>query len=466
MKRRLPRSKFPPDLLKGLLPRLVGLVAIFTVAASAPARAAEKMARGPILFLGATLIDGSGGPPVPESYVFVRDGKFEDVSTAAARRGRLALARNVKVVDVSGKWILPGFVDAHVHVESRSDPKAMVRWGVTTARLMAEDVVRAQSLAGRSRRRLGSPDYFPATPIFTARGGWWSEQPSGSPLDRFPGSPAAAREAVDQARRLGSQEIKIMDDDMSWCRDPLPRLPQISAEVLEALAQEARRLGLRVSAHAPLLKDARQAVEAGATLLAHGVLDEEIDPETMSLMKRRDVTYVPTLDIFDFLAAPRDFLARALADRRIAGSLSRSTLARYRSEDYFRTYAQRYPNAAFVAAHREILYRNVQKLKDAGVRIALGTDMWALPGAGVHLELEDLVRAGFSPLEAIGAATLASAQSLGEESRRGTVAAGKLADFVVLENDPLADITNSRSIESVYKHGRLAWSRYRTDIVR
>lgn len=441
---------------------LLGLAA--TVGASLVCGAATLSGR-PVLLLGATLIDGSGGDPIPDSYVLVRGGRFQEVGSLASRRGKPPAARHARVVDAAGKWIVPGLVDAHVHVDTARDSRAMIRWGVTAARLMEEDSARAVRLAARSRASLRAPDFFPAAPIFTARGGWWSEEPPDSHLDRFPPDPAAARQAVDAARRLGSAEIKIMNDDMGWCRDPLPKLPQIDPAVLSALVEEARRLGLRVSVHAPRLQDARQAVSAGATVLAHGILDEAIDERTVQEMKSRGVYYVPTLDIFDFLAGPREFMARVLADRRIAGSLPRATLAKYRSESYFASYAQRYPNAAFVAAHRKVLDDNLRKLEESGVRVALGTDMWAFPGAGVHLEMEDFVRAGLTPMEALRAATLTSSESIGEEARRGTIEAGKIADFLVLENDPLADITNTRAIESVYKHGRLAWSRYRSSLV-
>jgi imidazolonepropionase-like amidohydrolase len=451
--------------LKPPIRSLFGCAVLLLGAAAGGARAPGKIGRTPILFLGATLIDGSGAGPVPNAYILVRNGRIAEIGAASGPPGGAA-PRGARVVDVSGKWILPGFVDSHVHVESRRDPVAMIRWGVTAARLMAEDSAKAHRVATRSRSRVHSPDFYPAAPIFTARGGWWSEQPPDAHLDRFPADPESARLSVDRARQLGSDEIKIMDDDMGWCRDPLPRLRQIDAGVLTALAGEARRLGMRVSVHAPLLEQARQAVAARATVLAHGILDREIDEETMREMKRADVSYVPTLDVFDFLASPRDFMARALSDRRIAGSLRPETLARYRSEAYFKSYLRKYPNAAFVAGHRKILDGNVRRLKEAGVRVALGTDMWALPGAAVHLELEDLVRAGLSPLEALRAATLASAESLGEESRRGTLAPGKIADLIVLENDPLADISNTRSIESVYKHGRLAWSRFRPGLVQ
>ena len=415
----------------------------------------------PILISGATLIDGTGAAPVPGAALLVRDGRFVEIGRA--RDGKPP--RGVRVIDATGKWVIPGLIDAHVHVESAADTRAMIRWGVTSARLMAESVEAAQAAARRSRERRRTPELFPASPIFTIRGGWWSTEPPDPKVDRFPADPAAARGSVERARSLGSGEIKIMDDDMGWCRDPLPRLPKISPDVRKALIAQARATGLRVAVHAPDLADARDAVEDGATVLAHGIVDAPVPDELAARMRAGKVFYIPTLDIFDFLADPRAFMQRALSDSRIRESLPKATLSRYRSDAYFGTYASRYPNAAYVARQLSVLYDNVRKLHAAGVDVALGTDMWAFPGAGAHLELEDFVAAGFTPVEAIRAATLVSARSIGADAERGTVEAGKRADFILLENDPVHDIRNTRSIERVFKGGRIAWSRYKTDKV-
>jgi imidazolonepropionase-like amidohydrolase len=437
----------------------IGLLLVASAAAASPP--AGPVRSRALLITGATLIDGTGAAPIEGAFLFVRDGKFTEISTIARKRGMLSLARDVQVIDGTGKWIIPGFVDAHVHVEARSDPARMIRWGVTAARLMAEDVSRARAFALRSLSKRRSPDFFPAAPIFTAPGGWWSSQSRDSHLDRFPATAGAARAAARKARDLGAAEIKVMNDDMGWCRDPLPRLPKIDDGVFGALVGAARELNLRVSVHAPRRADAARAVAAGATALAHGVIDEPIDDETLARMKKDGVFYIPTLDIFDFLADPQAFVGRALSDSRILASLPRGEPARLRSPSYAAGYRERYPNAAYVASHREMVDENLRRVRDADIPVAVGTDMWAFPGAGVHLELEDFVRAGYRPADAIRAATLVAARSIGEDSRRGSIEAGKLADFIVLENDPLADIRNTRSIESVYKHGKRAYSRYR-----
>lgn len=409
-----------------------------------------------LAFRGATLIDGRGGPTLPNSLLVVSGDRIASVSQATPEALAL-LPPASSIHEANGKWIVPGLIDAHVHAGSEEELRAMLRWGVTSVRLMAEDVAEARDLAERSRKRGDIPDLFPASPIFTARGGWWDEgQPAGSKLNRFPETPRQAREAVRQAAALGASEIKLMLDDMAWCRAPELPLARLSPRISRAILSEARKSRLRASVHAPQISDARKAVAYGATLLAHGVL-EPLDPGTVKAMKRRGVFYVPTMGVFEFLADTQAFMGSVLSDPRAAAGLPASLLARYRSPAYSELYRQRYPNFENVSRHLPALRENLRTLHASGVPVALGTDMWAFPGLGVSVEMELYVRAGLSPLEAIGAATEAAARSLAVEGDRGTLVPGRRADFLVLEADPLADVANVRSIHAIYKGGERVW---------
>ncbi|HEY6065901.1 MAG TPA: amidohydrolase family protein, partial [Thermoanaerobaculia bacterium] len=375
-----------------------------------------------IAFRGATLVDGTGAPPLPNALLVVSDGRI--VSVGAATPGAIrSLPAGTQIIPAEGKWIVPGLIDAHVHAESDADLKTMLRWGVTSVRLMAEDVVAARNLARESVGRRDVPDVFPAAPIFTAKGGWWDQgEPPDAHLDRFPATPAAARAAVQKAKALGSREVKLMLDDMGWCRDPKARLPRMRPEIAAALIAEARREGMRAIVHAPNLADAKEAIAGGATALAHGVL-EPIDASTIAVMKSRPVFYVPTMDIFEFLAGTRAFVDSVLADPRASAGLPAETVALYRSSAYSDRYRDRYPNFANVARRLPALRENLRGLHAAGVPIALGTDMWAFPGLGESIEMNLYVESGISPLEAIRAATQTAARSLGIEADRGTLEA-------------------------------------------
>ena len=366
-----------------------------------------------------------------------------------------ALPAGTQVIPVDGKWIIPGLIDAHVHAESDDDLKTMLKWGLTSVRLMAEDVAAAHAFATASRERRDIPEVFPAAPIFTAKDGWWDQgEPADAHVDRFPTTAEAARAAVRKAKELGSTEIKLMLDDMSWCRDPKPSLPRMKPEVARALIDEARRQGLRATVHAPKLADAKEAIADGATALAHGVI-EPLDDATIAVMKKRSIFYIPTMDIFEFLADTRAFVDRVLSDPAVTkpSGLPPETIARYRSPEYSDGYRRRYPNFENVKRSLPALRENLRRLQAAGVPVALGTDMWAFPGLGVSIEMDLYVGAGLSPLEALRSATLSSAQSLGIERDRGTLAAGKRADFLVLSEDPLRDVRNVRKISDVYKKG-------------
>ena len=410
-----------------------------------------------IAIRGATLVDGTGAPPLRNALLVVSEGRVVSVGVATPEAMRL-LPVGTEIVDAAGEWIIPGLVDAHVHAESDEDLRTMLRWGVTTVRLMAEDVAISQAQAAASRNRSDVPDVFPAAPIFTTKGGWWDQgEPPDSHLNRFPPTVEEARRSVREAKALGGAEIKLMLDDMAWCRAPRAPLPKVPPAVVEALLGEARASGMRASVHAPNLPDAKTAISAGATALAHGVLDP-FDDATIAAMKARPVFYIPTMDIFEFLADTRSFLDAVLSDPAAAEGLPPETLARYRAPEYARSYGERYPNFENLRGRLPILRQNLRKLHAAGIPVALGTDMWAFPGLGVSIELDLYVKAGLAPLEAIRAATQTAARSLGADSERGTLAAGMRADFVRLSADPLADVRNTRRIREVWKQGRPAWT--------
>jgi imidazolonepropionase-like amidohydrolase len=408
-----------------------------------------------IAFRGGTLIDGTGAPPVRDALLVVAEGRVT-YAGAATFEAVHAVPAGAVSVSLAGKWIVPGLVDAHVHAESDEDLFQMLRWGVTAVRLMAEDVAASQEIARRAALPgSGMPDVFPSAPIFTVRGGWWGRgEPPDAHLDRFPATPEAARASVREAKALGAREIKLMLDDMAWCRAPLPSLPRIDPEVARALLDEARSQGLRAIVHAPGLADAKEAIADGATALAHGVL-EPLGEETIRDMRRRAIAYVPTMDVFEFLADTRAFVEGILADPVVAGpgGLPPAAVARLRGADYVAGYRERYPNFANVQRRLPGLRENLRRLHAAGVPVALGTDMWAFPGLAVSVEMDLYVKAGLTPLEAIRAGTQTAARSLAIEASHGTLEAGRRADFLVLDRDPLADVRNVRRIAAVYKQG-------------
>ena len=388
--------------------------------------------------------------------VFTREWLEGDVAVAGGRIAGVGSYAGGERIDAAGRHLVPGLIDAHVHAESDDDLKTMLSWGVTSVRLMAEDAAASQKTAADARTRSDVPDVSPAAPIFTAKGGWWDQgEPPDANLDRYPATPEAARASVRKAKALGSAEIKIMLDDMAWCRSPKPALVKVSPAVLDALIGEARAQGMRATVHAPNLEDAKAAIAAGATALAHSVIDP-LDDATIAAMKARPVFYLTTLDIFEFLADTRDFLDRVLSDPMALRRLPSDVATRYRAVDYAETYRERYPNYEFIRRRLPVLADNVRRLRAAGVPVALGTDMWAFAGLGVSIEMDCLARAGVPPLEVIRAASQTAARSLGLDADRGTLQTGKRADLLILTADPLRDVKNVRAIDAIYKNGEPA----------
>ena len=406
-----------------------------------------------IAFRGATVVDGTGAPPVSDALLVVSDGRIVSVGRATPE-AIAALPPDARVVDAAGKWIVPGLVDAHVHAESEHDLQTMRNWGITTVRLMEEDTAKAVALSAASQARADLPEVFAAAPIFTTKGGWWDQgQPPDANLNRFPATPEEARASVRKAKALGTREIKVMLDDMAWCRAPKPALPKVSRPVLDALVGEARAQGILAIVHAPNLEDARAALAAGATGLAHGVLDA-LDEETLTLLGRRHASYVPTMDLFEFLANPRRDLDRVLgpAGSEVERWLEPAAVRRLRSSEYSDHYRSGYPNLEYVERHIPALRENLRRLNAAGASIGLGTDMWAYPGLSVSVEMDLYVRAGLTPMDAIRAATQGAARSLGL-SDRGALEPGKRADLLVLDADPVRDVRNVRRISEIWKGG-------------
>ena len=196
-------------------------------------------------------------------------------------------------------------------------------------------------------------------------------------------------------------------------------------------------------------------VHIGSFGFAHGIVDDSISPQFARTMISKGTFYIPTFCVFEFLANTPRFIQHALSDFRLRPSLPESLSFRYVSPQYYDHYRNLFPNSAFVDSHLAMLRRNVAFLVANKVPIVLGTDMWAFPGYGVHLELEYMVKAGMTPMQAILSATKMGARFLGRDSTIGTIEPGKQADLAILVSDPLQDILSSRSVWKILKQGTM-----------
>jgi imidazolonepropionase-like amidohydrolase len=414
-----------------------------------------------VVFEGARLIDGTGGP-VRDNAELVIEG---DRITAVGTTGKLRRPKGARVVDVHGRTIMPGLISAHSHVglvtgtANRAD--AYTREAVQAAVVLYEQYgVTSVVTLGlnrdlvfdlRDEQRKGS---LPGASIFTAGRGIGA--PDGTPPQPVAPDQIYRPTTVDQARaavhELAAHHVDIVK---IWVDDNFGKFVKMPPEVYRAVIAECHKLGLRVAAHVFYLADAKALVAAGVDVLAHSVRDLPVDAELVQALKARGVFYIPTLSVdesfFVFAEQPE-----VLRDEFFARAVSPELVQMFQDKAY-RDKVAANPSVPKEKAAFAVALRNVKTLHDAGVQVAFGTDSGANPeriaGWGEHHELELMVRAGLSPMDAIVAATQKSA-ALIKASDRGTLVAGKRADFLVLAADPSVDIRNTRQLVSVWHGGR------------
>jgi imidazolonepropionase-like amidohydrolase len=258
-----------------------------------------------------------------------------------------------------------------------------------------------------------------------------------------------ARKDVDELAGHRADIVKI------WVDDVHGTVPKMKPEIWKAVIDEAHKKHLRVAAHVYALSDAKELVADGVDVLAHSVRDQLVDDAFVQAMKERKVWYVPTLTVDEsfFVYAERPEFMKTKFFQEAAGP---KLMAKFDAPGY----AERVNQDPQTEQHRKDFamdQQNLKRLFDAGVLVGFGTDSGALPGRipgfAEHHELELMVQAGLTPMQAITAATGENAKLL-HATDRGTIAVGKRADLLVLDADPLSDIRNTQKIVAVYHDGR------------
>jgi imidazolonepropionase-like amidohydrolase len=391
-------------------------------------------------FTGATIIDGNGANAIQNGVLLIKDGKVISVGP----KEDVTVPENTTFIDVSGKTIIPGIINAHGHVgdvkgiegghysrENIVDNLSMyARYGVTTVVSLGGDREEAETLRAindtisTQRSRL-----FIAGAIVTGK------------------TPDEAVNVVNQNDRMHVDFMKIRVDDN------LGTATKMSEEVYRAAINRSHELGYKLASHMYYLEDARKLVEAGSDMLAHSVRDLPVDDAFIQLVKEKKIPYCPTLtrelstfvygDTVDFFSDP--FFAQEYDSITILPLKDPTRQSQMRNSQSAITYKKQLP----------IAMANLRVLNDQGVPIVFGTDS-GVPtrfiGYFEHLEMAMMADAGLTPMEIIVSATKNPAEYLGLKDL-GTLTPGHWADFIILDADPLVDIRNVKKISKVFIGG-------------
>lgn len=422
---------------------------------------------GALVIRGGTLVDVRAGKEVPNTVILIRGERIEQV----AADGKVELPQGAQIVDARGKWIIPGLIDSHAHAgDDAGDPlKLYLASGVTTIRNPGGNVttLRLTREKLQSGKLVGPRLYF-----------------SGNILDGNPPVWAGGSLLVDTPERAKSAVNFLADQGVDFVKV----YNNVKEPELAAIIQTANARGLPVAGHIPRTLTMTHAIEMGMTRLEHIRITgkemlsaeeaEKIDPLPVGkrepmLWQRFDLGSQKFRDLAKRLAESRVFLDPTLVTDEYfnASSLEaekKDPNNKYVSAEFMEGAAQGYQNPLFQvppelqAASVESVrkeQRFVGMCNEAGVRIIAGTDGPGmgrlLPGFGLQRELELLVEAGLSPLQALRAATSTAAEALAKEDRLGTLEPGKLADLVVLDADPLAAVQNVKQVRTVVQGGKV-----------
>jgi imidazolonepropionase-like amidohydrolase len=399
------------------------LLTLFAALTSLTVRAQNKATV--LVLVHANLIDGASPEASHDATIFVRGTQIESVGTKA-----VALPAGAEIVDIRGRWLLPGYVDAHAHISTMASARRALQYGTTTVRVLG--VNNFADVGLRELHNAGATDlpaivaagYQTRPDVAQAFPGFLLDFPNMKEFGTGLRGADSLRKVVRALAERHVDLIKILATERAGTPETDPRKRTFTDEEMAAIVDEAHKAGLPVAAHAHGDEGARGAVLAGVRSIEHGTY---LSDDTLALMKSRGTYLDPTISVWD------------------EGTRSENPILQQRARAML-------PRARDTAG----------RAWKMGIKIVAGTDAgYGETGLGRNVadEVAELVRASMPPMEAIKAGTSVSAECLGVGKRTGTIKPGMTADFIAVDRDPVTDIAALQDLVLVIHDGKVILNR-------
>ncbi|MDE0514165.1 MAG: amidohydrolase family protein [Gammaproteobacteria bacterium] len=428
-----------------------------------------------LVLTGGRIIDGNGGPPLEDAAIVIRDSKIASIGPD------FVVPANARIVDLEGKTLLPGLIDAHIHIGGSgggsADPReftpaavensllSYLKFGVTSIYDMAaHPSLNAMKTALDTGELMGPRLYG---------NGFGITAPGSHPirlitelglldyLGPFYFQVDSVEDAKEAVRRISAEQVDGIKLFHSRVEAGTTRfdadMDKLKPDILHTLIEEAHARNLKVYAHTSFPSEAREFVEAGGDVIVHSIhMAETGARDVFELMVERDVAYIPTLAVFEggYTTKPGSFVSPHLH-----GKVWDVLLASITAPGSVVLASRNVPGLLNDRERSlEISMSNLGRALQTGVRIAMGSDAGnagMLHGASVLRELQLMNEAGMTPMQVLVAATRNGAEVIGRGEELGTLEAGKLADIIVVNGDPLRDLSALGNVELVVKNGKI-----------
>ncbi len=447
------------------------VVLVFFVVCGIHASATNKA------IVGGNVVNPDGAPSLKNAVILINDNKIFQVG----KLGKVKIPQDAEIIDVEGKWVIPGLIDSHIHffqsggIYTRPDVIDLRKYVPyvdqelsqikkhlpdTFARYLRCGITSVVDMGGPSwnfevrdlaRQTDLAPRVAVAGPLIS------TYQPEALTTDD---PPIIKVNTIEEALALVHKQIEKKTDFIKiWYIVRPGEKPEDHFPLIKATIEESHKKGFRVIVHATQLETAKAAVKAGADILAHSVSDKIVDNEFIKLLKKHHAIYSTTIIVNEgYKEALAKQVKLSLEEHGLANPYIVSTLF-----DLYQLPEDAYPkrDEKWVNGRNEnikISQQNLKILQDAGVIIAANTDagnIGTLHGPALFREFELMAEAGLTPRQILTAATINNAKLMGQQLTLGTIEPNKLADLVILNSDPLLDILSTSDIHLVVKDGNV-----------